>query len=85
MINSMLAYFSSVAAPARTTTSAPRSPLIASRDRVACVPTNSQAGLYADEAREDLLVVCFDLRLLDNLNTAIETVGRNTMAQVRFT
>ena len=81
----MFLYLSSVREAARTTTSAPRSPLIASRDRVECVPTNSRAGNYADQARENLLVFYFDLRLLNNLNAAVETVGRYMVAQVSFT
>ncbi len=34
----------------------------------------------ASQARECLLVFFFDFRLLDNLNTAIETVRRYTMS-----
>ncbi len=45
----------------------------------------NQADKFIGRAREKLLVVCFDLRLLDNLNAAVETVGRYSMAQVSFT
>ena len=49
------------------------------------MPTNSQAGIRPGQAREELLVVYFNLRLLNNLDAAVETIGRYMVAQVSFT
>ena len=80
----MLTYLESVAAAARTTTSAPRSPLIASREIVEWDPTDREAGYPHRPDPGDLLFV-FNLRLLYNLIAAVETVRRYAMAQVRLT
>ena len=77
-------YFDNVAAAARTTTSAPRSPLIASRDMVEWDPTERTVG-YPRRPYPGCLLFVFDLRLLYNLIAAVETVRRYTMAQVRLT
>jgi hypothetical protein len=45
----------------------------------------NQADKVIGQTREKLLVVCFDLRLLDNLNAAVESVGCHAVAQVCFT
>ena len=80
-MSSSPACFSSEAIAARTTTSAPRSPLIASSDMVDLNP--NVFGSRRQGAPEwGSLFFVVDFVLHDNLLATVKTVRRNTMPQV---